>query len=566
MVEELPNPVRIFSEARDLFFISVLEQLQVPLPLFSDVRDSQLPQLMFIVESSRVDQRRSGEEKIKPIIDEQSLLSFVPKYVILNELLSLLRSKEVDLKSLFKEIKESETYKLYKQISREARDWLNEIDSDTLDLTYVFVNEILYFTILPKLFEGNKVKELSEKLKESNPTLASIVDTFFDPYTYEALKNKSWLTDNNNQRLIPINNENLEKGEKPDSKPLTNGDLRGRTNTLYSFIVDFLEILKSGTYPENSFQAEENSEDSADGSSKEKKDTYVPELSEETKEALELLPHALVLDMLLYQPYPDKQRLKVVNYYLGEIQRLTNNIPEAYFDLASTLYLILSSHISLRSVPYKALEKSVREDSGKLWKKVLYPLLRGEESKQLMAKGTISSIWLQIVLSKSMLNRLTENPKEVEPYVHAFNHLEAEFWKKGQEYIREELSEPFHFWSSVVYYSIMEIKSKEVGERIYKNQNQLLDLVKIKKNWKSYGVTEKDLLSLIRRVIQTGLSVGFRLKPELEKNLKVWKKYAEKLPDGAEKEQEVELLKMYEEAVENIKEEEAPIRRRRGRR
>jgi hypothetical protein len=52
----------LFTQTRDEWFISYVNSLNIPIHVFTSIRDTQLGQLMFAIETHRLKQVRAGED------------------------------------------------------------------------------------------------------------------------------------------------------------------------------------------------------------------------------------------------------------------------------------------------------------------------------------------------------------------------------------------------------------------------------------------------------------------------------------------------------------------------
>ncbi len=57
-----PNPLRLFTQTRDEWFITFVDSLNIPIHVFTSIRDTQLGQLMFAIETHRLKKVRAGED------------------------------------------------------------------------------------------------------------------------------------------------------------------------------------------------------------------------------------------------------------------------------------------------------------------------------------------------------------------------------------------------------------------------------------------------------------------------------------------------------------------------
>ena len=584
MAGQIPNPIRLFSSLRDDFFIHILESFEIPMNLFSDIRDSQLPQLMYIVESSRIKEKRAGNATGGSVFDGLSLTAFLPRFIVFDGLVKLL--SEENLKVIQSKFKSSTHRELLEKSFQNAKDWLNDIPESELDEKYIELVEFLFEVFLGPITGEDLPEKILEKLDELDSSFKKMFSDYIDYQFYYSLKNDKLLTGNYGERLVPLNEPS--EGEKPKTRPITKSQLRGIVNFLFSLFLELSKFLENPKLPKQDTQDTESTEEDTENNketetpkegSKDDEETGASEetdadgkstieLNEETKKALEHMVEAMVLDMLLYQPYPDKQRYPVVSYYLRSLSSSLTDIPEELWELFIAIYKIFSHGIVIGSVPYRSIESDYKRHATRLWNKLLP---RIEED---LTKNIIAAHWIQVLVTKSILDQLTNNPKEIEPLRNTLSRLENAFWNQGRKLFAKSPSDAFSLWSYVAYLSTVEIRNTKTALLLYE---QLEPIVKIcEEDGDQFDVEKIDLLSLYKRLITFGIQT--KTLSVQEKMFVVIEKYESLVSQLKEEEHEdaaieERLVASFKDAVKNMEIEEeaideAPrhIRRRRKRR
>lgn len=545
MVEQLPNPIRLFSRLRDEFFIGIMDSLGVPINLFSDIRDSQLPQLMYIVEAAQVREKRGKPEEEKTsVFDGLSLNAFVPRFIVYEGLLQLISKDKLD--EIVEKFNASEHKKALEDNRREPRDWLNDIPEEELDESYKHLVGLLFEAFLGPITGESAEDAILKKLEEIDSSFTKTFSDYIDYAAYVAIRDEKTLKGNYGERLIPLGE--VKEDEKPETRPLTKSQLRGIVNFLYSLFIELSKFIADPKLPEKESKDEE-------GKDEEGNEPKKPELDEATKKALENMVDVLLLDMLLYQPYPDKQRYPVVSYYLRQLSEKIENVPSELWDLFIAIYQVFSHGIIIRSVPYKAIESNYKSLSSSLWKQLLPKLEEGNEEAQKL----IASHWIQILVTKSMLDQLSRNPQEMEPLRNTISRLENVFWNQGRKFLNLNPDEPFKFWSQVGFLGTVEIRNPKGALALFDQLEPLA--VMAEEKGEELDVSPVDLMTLYKRQLTFGLQskdleVQQKLIVIVEKYEKVVLQLKEEGYDEAELEER--LVSSFRDAVNNMEIEETP--------
>ncbi|RMG31682.1 MAG: hypothetical protein D6732_14550 [Methanobacteriota archaeon] len=572
MVEQLPNPIRLFSGLRDEFFLGILDTLGVPINLFSDIRDSQLPQLMYIVEAAQVREKRGkkvSEEK-SSVFDGLSLNAFVPRFIVYDGLLKLISEDKLD--EIVEKFNASEHKKALDENMREARDWLNDIPEEELDTSYKHLVGLLFEAFLGPITGETAEDAILKKLEEIDASFAKTFSDYIDYAAYVAIRDEKTLKGNYGERLIPLGE--VKEDEKPETRPLTKSQLRGIVNFLYSLFLELSKFIADPKLPakdEGGEEDEDKDEGNEEGKGKEDGDKAdegeepkKPELDEVTKRALEHMVEVLLLDMLLYQPYPDKQRYPVVSYYLRQMSEKIADVPQELWELFIAIYQVFSHGIIIRSVPYKAIESNYKSLASSLWRQLFSDLESGVEP----AQRIIASHWIQILVTKSMLDQLSRNPQEMEPLRNTISRLENVFWNQGRKFLNLNADDPFKFWSQVGYLGTVEVRNPRGALALFNQLEPLVVLAEEKKE--DLDVKPVDLMTLYKRQLTFGLQTkDSEVKEKLVVIVEKYEKVVQQLREAGYDEADLEerLVASFRDAVTNMEiEEETPETPRHARR
>ncbi len=569
MVEQLPNPIRLFSRLRDEFFLGVMDRLGVPINLFSDIRDSQLPQLMYIVEAAQVRERRGKRDQgdTRSVFDGLSLNAFVPRFIVYDGLLKLISEDKLD--EIVEKFKSSEHLRALEESKREPRDWLNDIPEEELDESYVHLVELLFDAFLGPITGENAADAIMKKLEEIDASFAKTFSDYIDYAAYVAIRDDKLLKGNYGERLVPLGE--VKEDEKPETRPLTKSQLRGIVNFLYSLFLELSKFIADPVLP----KAEEGDEASGDEEGKDegekndegtekKEDVSKPKLDDATSKALENMVEVLLLDMLLYQPYPDKQRYPVVSFYLRQMGEKVKGVPQELWELLISIYQVFSHGIIIRSVPYKAIEGNYKSLSSSLWRKLHDRLEEGDAEAQRL----IATHWIQILVTKSMLDQLTRNPQEMEPLRNTISRLEYVFWNQGRKFLNLNADDPFKFWSQVGYLGTVEIRNPRGALALFDQLEPLVVLAEERSE--DLGVEPVDLMTLYKRQLTFGLQTkDTEVKEKMVVIVEKYEKVVLQLKEDGYDEAELEerLVASFRDAVNNMEiEEKVPDTPRHARR
>ena len=83
---QYPNPLRLFSQTRDVWFQEFVEGHGVPMHVFAALRETQLGQLMYAIEDVRLKKVRSGEDPGPGMLEGENLDMFVPMFNTIKQL------------------------------------------------------------------------------------------------------------------------------------------------------------------------------------------------------------------------------------------------------------------------------------------------------------------------------------------------------------------------------------------------------------------------------------------------------------------------------------------------
>lgn len=477
--EKYPNPQRLFLDERDNWFHNIVNEFNIPLEVYSSIRNSQLGQLILMIQSNRSKMIRAGEDPGPEILDQNTISQLVPQYQILSQLINFMKEniEEFDVQKMVSKANIKKIKTSLKKVK--LSDWKDGLlEESRIDSIYTSSFENFKLLIIEPMMEKFKLEmsKFWDKIKEKNDFLYKALIELFDQHTYDGIINKSWKREFENDINYRIFNEDT-------NIKISDQELQNKALAMHSFLYEFIRFI-------------DNNEIIID----------FPELI-----------NLLSLEMLIKIPYPEKSFIPVVRENINQLKK-DNEVIEI-FDLIFNFYQIYSNGINpsnprifLRM--YKKTQSSFKSLSSSFWKKM------NNENNNL-----ISIIWSSFSISLAQLNNKINQDQNVTQYERqCYNlllELDSIFWRHAFSYFNKNLIEnKFSFWGNVVYHSNKQLKSAKDAIDMFNKFDKLLTENKIftnKRNQKKLDVGLLDKYTLLQRIISYGVeSRSIDLFPKLK--------------------------------------------------
>jgi hypothetical protein len=510
MYNQYPNPIRLFITKRDQWFIDVLEKLDIPVHLFSDVRDSQLSQIVFSIEASKLKNQRAKKSEVPDLslFEKGMVEGFIPRFTFLKGLRETFKKLELDFSDLKEGFLNHESIKLYNsKLKRSREEWFNEIPRDRMDEAYINLADIIFDALLIPAFSKSSETEitrdnLQEIVKKENEGFATLLFNLLNQDIVNAIRDKTWKEGDNDNRIINLSSKEASKEDKPEVFELTTSDFRGRSNILNSVVIELIKYFEN---PEI-IPVDEVAKD------EEGTEAKVSEKEKEPIEGSKFLSHALSLEMILYQPYPENERIPVVTSHLRDISNHIEDYPKAFWDILGRIYHTFASGLTTRTMSYKAFEKLFRNYSKDFWDKCAKSFTFNDEKQNETVENLVAVIWSQFLITRSSIEQYTKDEREASDlFKLTLSTLEHHFWMLERGIFGLDLTKtPMQFWSKFAQIDNLIAQDKDAAERIFNRYKDFINSVDTndKTLMENLDINELDLISIYRRTAFEGIQSG----------------------------------------------------------
>jgi len=489
MFEKYPNPIRMFSTKRDQWFLQTLEKLDIPINLFSDIRDSQITQLSFGIESSKIKNsrgRKKTDEKEFNLYTRSTLESFLPRFGLSKMLREFMVENELSFEDMKEQFLSHPSIAIFKENPRTPIEWIDVIPQERMDETFTNISEIIIDDFFGLAFDKLGIEDKSPEnirkvLKEKSPMFDQFLFQTLNLDILRALKEKNWKQGEGDTRIIeqsPQEGEEVEEDDKPKSFELTHGDYRGRSNVLYSFVLEMISYFENPESIPKTVKDEEG------------KFT----MNQDVVPGTDKMPIALSLEMLLFNPVPNKDNLVAVLAHMRELAKITGE-PASFFEILSRTYHALASGIIIHSKPFKAFEKHYREINKNFWR----ALANYEDATSL-----VGVIWMQYLHLNTIANQYTDAKEHL---VNTFSRFEHIFWQSSVIYFGNEKSydTPLAFWSEFAKLDNLQLRSEEDGVKIFTKFQEFLKVADYENKSDELDILDLDKYAIYKRLAFIGI-------------------------------------------------------------
>ncbi len=491
MFEKYPNPIRMFSSKRDEWFLQTLEKLEVPVNLFSDIRDSQITQLSFGIESSKIRSTRGkkkNQEEGFNLYTRSTLESFLPRFGLSKMVREFMAENELSFEDLKEDFLSHPSIEKFNELARKPIEWIDVIPQERMDESYINMSEVIlenfFSLVMDKLgIEDKSPENIQKVLKEKSPLLEQFLFQTLNLDILRALREKKWKEGENDTRIIeqsPKEGEVVEEDDKPKSFELTHGDYRGRSNVLYSFILELISYF----------------EDSKNVPAVEKDDEGKFKPNMDPVPGTENMPIALTLEMLLFNPTPNKDYLVPVQAHMRQLAKISDE-PESFFEILSRTYHALASGILIHSKPFKPFEKHYKNLNKKFWR----ALNEVDDPEAL-----IGVIWMQYLHMNTIANQYKEAREHITNTFARFEHI---FWQASVMFFgnKKAYETPLEFWSEFAKLDNLQLRNEDDAVKIFARFKEFLEEAGFDDEEKAskLDIIEIDRLSIYKRLAFIGL-------------------------------------------------------------
>jgi len=473
-----PNPLRLFTQTRDEWFTDLVSTFEIPMHIFSAVRDTQLGQLMFAIETVRMKRKRAGEDPGPGLLEGDNATMFIPLFRLINQFQNIITAEEleIDEEKLYGSLLSDELIAQLDEIHKTGQEWFTPLPESRLDELYITINQILTTGVVEpmiELSEFDDVVSLKEKMTEIDEDFVNTFFTIYDPQIAAAIQAEDFTTDEEEEdtRIFSVDdNETV----------LTFNEYHGRVNIAYSFILELKRFLKD-------------------------RDSYNYEF--------EMLSPLLSLEMLLMFPQPDTSRIPLVKQHMNKLSS-KSTVPKEFFELLSGSYQAYSriEEANPRMVRklFSTLERSMKDTSRSFWKQVTAKLNHDEHDK---VESLIAIMWTHLRAIQTQAQHREQQAAQTgraSSQSHAITvRLEHIFWIQGRSYHeRDEYQTPIQFWSAFAAIANKQVRSKEDSLDLFNELDNLLNQTQVlsdEQQQETLVVNHADQYSLIQRLLSYGL-------------------------------------------------------------
>ena len=502
MVENYPNPARLFYKQRDNLFLAFAKELKVPVHLFSQIKESQLSPLIFTMEQLKIKEKRNSVHDKGFELDLTTLSKHLPHLALLKQTLQFFQENKVSLSQLASSLESPLIQKIYTDCTLKEEDWLRILSNDKLDKQYVTIVTGFLQVLLPAVFEQlgfetNSFSELKLIFRKKSKAFSEQIFTFFNYDILKSIENQTWETGKEGERVFPTNEnsfpEDLDEAktkkseikniqEKGKKQTIQTAQLRKNCDVIYLYIHEILKYIE-GKEPSPQLKKDDTGE-------------YFFENSKVS--GVENIPLLLSIDTLLYTPYPDKNKILTIQHHIREINRITKHIPLEFYEILVKVFHIGSSFIFLHHRNFKVLERHYKNivrafwrETRKLEKKIVYQLV-----------CSIDNIFSQITF---FFEYYDDNVKK--SMGESLARLKHIFLRGKKAYFGEKITSPTDFWLEFSMISNLRIRDKEENIRIFTLYKSLITITKIeeKTGQKKFYISLLDLYLIYKRLIYHGI-------------------------------------------------------------
>lgn len=484
--------------------------------IFSAVRDTQLGQLMFAIESLRMKRKRQGEDPGPGLLEGENATTFIPLFALVKQFQDYLDHEDstISLSDIKSKLLKKQTLKKLDTVAKQSNEWYSTLPEDRLDELYIALVDVAREGIFEPLIEAGGFEsheQLMESIKAIDEGFVTTVSSIFDPVLASYLAEESFTRDDsdNTTRQLSIDGKEVV---------LTYSDYHMRVNLLYGFVYELSRFLKVKSY----------------------------------NFTFEMLEPYLTLEMLLVFPQPDKQRVQLARHHLNVLSQ-DSSVPSSFWDILYTSYQAFSQaeegNQRILNKLMKNYEKTLKEKSRQFWKL----LERKQELEPLLA-----ILWCHF---RAIQTQAQYQEQQMQQQQHSLAHsisvrFEHIFWFQGRDYLQfENINEPMQFWASYASIANKQIRSPKDSLALFHELDELLNSVRVltnKQKAKKLQTLDPDKFSLLQRVLSYGLEArDTDIHPQLDKYVGS----LDKLLDGIDPDDMHESfsLKQEKEVVSNIR-------------
>lgn len=510
VIETYPNPVRIFTQARNVWFLNILSKFKMPPHVFTSIRESQLGQLMFAIETMRIKKLRDGEDPGESIFDGEQSDMFVPVFQNIKSLEDFFDKDDVGarLEDYKGKILESDEIKDFLENGFDDNEWFSPLDFDRLDELYeptVSVVKNVIYPIFEEVVGDTEGSDLFEKVNTMSQGFGAILKSLHNEINHTAIIAKKYTVDDTDSRI------RLLEVEDGDPIQLHYNEYYSQITSTRSFILEILRKLKLGKKYSRKF-------------------THIPEI--------------FSLEMLLMLPQPDKTRLSVVKTHLATLKDEFNkkklNIPMEFYSILTqsfqALILVFDPHQRMFQKVLKNQEKSFKQLVRQFWRRMTPLLTSGTKKTRENAETILAVIWSHFRIVQAQAQHATQNPDDEHDHQNLqyrmmlrFEHM---FWRPAINYTQmDDIVSPTHFWLAFAKIVNFEIRTPKDSTNLFGELEDLYQRSRVLSNKtkrKKYGVTVRDHKSLLKTIISYGVESR---NPELFATIKKRNEELSKLLD-----------------------------------
>jgi len=476
-LSKYPNPLRLFTQTRDEWFTDFVVSFDIPMHIFSAVRDTQLGQLMFAIETVRMKKKRAGEDPGPGLLEGENATMFIPLFRLIKQFQDIIAHEDLNLDStdIYSSLLPDSTYDTLSPVHKTGQEWFVPLAEARLDQLYLACAEVFREGFIQPLLtslEVSDTSELQEKLSEVDADFGNTIFNLYDPDIIAAIKEENYevLDDEQSSRMFTIDDEEIS---------LSFNEYHGRVNLLYSFLLELKRFISD---------------------------------TENYNYNFEMLEPLLSLEMLIMFPQPDTSRLPLVKTHLSRLAK-KSSVPQVFFDVLSQSYQsfcrIEEANARLVRKLFSTLEKTMKDTVRDFWKQAKAKL----EKDDPLYEPLIAIIWSHLRAIQSQAQYREQQPGQG-GHNHSQTHaitirLEHIFWIAGRFYVEaDQYTSSYQFWSAYAAIANKQVRNKEDSLDLFHELDHLLgetEVLTSKKKQKQLVINHADQYSLIQRLLSYGL-------------------------------------------------------------
>ena len=471
------------------------------------------------MEQLKIKGKRGTAQDDHFILDLNTFSKYLPHLALLKHTLGFFHENNLELHKLKSSLNNSPVKKMLKDYAWKEEDWLKYHSNDELDRQYINITTGFFQFLLPAIFkqmgiEVKSIEELEKSFYNKSRVLAEQIFTFFNIDILKSLKEKTWEIGKEGERIFQVN-QNSNEDKKQSSKngkiqTIQTAQLKKTCEVIYLYMYELMKYI----------------EDTKQVSVLKKDDIVEYTFKNSNVEGVEYIPLLLSIDTLLYAPYPDKNKILVIQYHIRKISKISKSMPQEFYEILVKIYHFSSSFISLQHRNFKILEKHYKNLVRTFWRKT-------KNLEKAVVWQLVCAIDNTFSQTKLYFEYYDNNVKN--SMGESLSHLKHTFLRGRKTYFEGKINSPVSFWLEFSMIANLKIQDKKDNIRIFDLYKTLIAITKNKKVNKQnvLNITLSDYYVIYKRIIYHGLQSGKKdYKDQIESEIKKLEKIIEKIEEN----------------------------------